>query len=553
MIRYIGLTLFILLTGSVRAVEFDGNRLFSDKELRRSVNTDSSIKSISHQIESLYQKSGYFSARVTTITQNQQGIKTIYIEEEQPSKIDSINIIVIPSDIHIHLDDLLDRLKGSIASGENLDDFAAACINRLVENGFPYASGQWLDFGFDTTSSMTAVFRMTAGPLTYISGVVFRGLKRTRPETIQRALNINLGDKYVEKEIRESEQFINQMPYLRIAGPTRLESTSNGDSCKVLFDTRELPSTKFDGAAGLARTNGKSIFIGRLNLEFGDLFGTGRSFGFLWNRKDRYSSQLRLSYLEPYIFNSKFDLKLEVFQNDKDSLYIENGGQAELSHLFGGGLKGSFYVAIQRTVPETDSRISRSIGRSLGLLFDFDNTDNPDNPHSGYGITSDITYKYRSNQGESSDSVSLPKKLTSAELQLRYFMGLSRQFVAAIHLIGWGIIESDGNIPGDELKYLGGFENLRGYSEGRFPAFRYALATIEPRLIAGPLSRVYLFLNMAEIESSDLPGSKFQFYPGYGLGAVAPSTLGQFKIEIGWGKNGFPSEAFVNFGLAGRF
>jgi hypothetical protein len=34
---------------------------------------------------------------------------------------------------------------------------------------------------------------------------------------------------------------------------------------------------------------------------------------------------------------------------------------------------------------------------------------------------------------------------------------------------------------------------------------------------------------------------------------MAPAGIGLFKIEIGWGKTGFPSEAIFNFGLTGAF
>ena len=44
---------------------------------------------------------------------------------------------------------------------------------------------------------------------------------------------------------------------------------------------------------------------------------------------------------------------------------------------------------------------------------------------------------------------------------------------------------------------------------------------------------------------------------GHPIGVFAQdlmvNVLGQFKLEIGWGKTGFPSDAIFNFGLAGRF
>jgi hypothetical protein len=56
---------------------------------------------------------------------------------------------------------------------------------------------------------------------------------------------------------------------------------------------------------------------------------------------------------------------------------------------------------------------------------------------------------------------------------------------------------------------------------------------------------------MAEVKGAQT--GAYRFFPGYGFGLVAPTSMGLFKLEIGWGKTGFPSDAILNFGLAGRF
>jgi outer membrane protein assembly factor BamA len=555
MITRIGIILIACIHFSAYtfAFEFEGIHHYSDKQLAGFVNPNASDDSLARKIESLYQKAGYFKAHIQSITVDNRGQKTVHINEGSASLVDSLDIITIPININLDLSAIRNEIIGTAASETNFDNFANYCIAYFSENGYPFASGQWLDFKFNAAGNIIAAFRVAAGLRMHIVGARFRGLKRTRPETLNRAMDISPGELYSEKRISDASRLIDAMPYIDIAGPPRIEPVGDYDSCLIVYDIRELPSTKFDGAAGIVTVKNKSSVVGRLNLEFGDLFGTGRAFGLLWNRKDKFSSEFRLHYLEPFLFNSRFDLKLEAFQNDKDSSYIENGVRADLIHSFGGGLSGNIYFAIQRTVPESGSIVQRSLGRYIGFSFDLDKTDLPENPRTGYGIASGLTYKYRSNQGVAADSLSLPKKLTSAEIEFRYYLKAFDRFVTAFRLSYWGIVSSDGNIPRDELKYIGGIENLRGYSEGQFPAYRYGIATVEPRLLAGRKSRVYAFWDMAEIKASDLADSKFKFYNGYGLGAVAPSTLGQFKLEIGWGKDGFPKDAFINFGLAGRF
>ncbi len=545
----------MMLVGSAQAssIKITGNHLFTDKELWRLADLNKDDDLIVSKIESLYQNQGYFAAKANLIGADDNLEKEIVIDEGKPSYIGNISIDLIPPGSKISFDDLIDEFDARVASESNLNSLAQLCVERMAENGMPFAGAQWRNFRFDSTGNIAAELRIITGPLTYISQVRYKGLKRTRPETLNRALSFRIGDAYCESKIRSSQELFDQMPYLRIAGPFEVEPLGDGDSCRVIYNMRELPSTRFDGAAGVSAIKGKSAFVGRVDLEFGDILGTGRAFGLLWNKKDRLSGELRLTYLEPYAFGSQIDVKLEVHQVDRDSLFIETGAALGLMHQFGSGLGGGLNLAVARTVPETGSNVATSTSRSVGVQFDYDAIDHPDNPTSGYVIMTGLDHKSRTNSsaGANADSLDLPTQLSSAGIDLRYYAKISRRFVTAFGIASWGIISNDGQIPVDELRYIGGFESLRGYTEKQIPAYRYAIATIEPRLITGGDSRAYLFCDLAEIKGGQI--GQYHFYPGYGLGLVAPTSLGQFKLEIGWGKTGFPSDAILNFGLAGRF
>jgi translocation and assembly module TamA len=532
------------------AIQFDGNHLFTDKELSHLININKNDDTLISQIQSLYRSAGYFNVEI-----NKSSDKNITINEGLASKIDTLTIDLIPPETHIVFEDLIAQYHGQVASEANLNELAEQCIARLAEEGMPFASAQWQDFGFDANGDIIAVLQIASGPLTRIADVRYRGLKRTRPETLNRLLNFKPGEVYSESKVEASEQMLDQMPYLRMASSFEIESLGDGDSCRVIYNVRELPSTRFDGAAGVASVKNKSSFVGRFDMEFGDILGTGRTFGFFWNKKDRFSSEIRLNYLEPYVLGSRLDLSLEAHQIDHDSLYIENGATLELAHQFGGGLGGALTLTIARTVPESGSSLAASNSRTVGMTFDYINTDHPDNPTGGYAIMTNVSHKYRSNSlgsaVQGTDTLGLPTQLTSAGAALHFFGKVSRRFVTALSVAGWGVVSNDGQAPADELRYLGGFESLRGYAERQIPAYRYTMATIEPRLVTGRESRAYLFCDLAEIKGGQ--SGAYHFFPGYGLGLVAPTSLGQFKLEVAWGKTGFPSDAILNFGLAGQF
>jgi outer membrane protein assembly factor BamA len=536
----------------VGAVEISGNRLYSDKELIRLVDLTLPDDSLSRTIMSVYRRAGYYSARVKDIGVDKRGQKLIFIEEGEPSIVDSISIDVVPDSLKIHFSDLVYNVKGQVASRDLLDDFAETAVLRLAECGMPFASGEWSDFKLNQENNITATFKIISGPRCYISGFVFNGITRTKPETIKKAIYIRVGDLYSESEVQDSEKSIDRMPYIELTSPFGLEAASAGDSCRIIYSIKELPSTRFDGAGGFINTKGRSDFLGRLGLEFGDILGTGRSFGLLWNKKDRFSSELRLDYLEPFFMGSRFDVKLEVFQLDRDSLYIETGGRIGLEYRFGRGSSGGLRFSAKRTEPEGSADIPSSISRSVKLDFAYDQTDYIHNPRDGYMLKTEVDYRYRSNRRvvEGDDP---PTQLSAVGFDGSYFAGIGGRFVIAIRLAGWGIASADGTVPVDELRFIGGFDDLRGYVEEQFPAYRYAVATIEPRILTGRRSRAYAFGDFGVIKGTQSQKEDYRFWPGYGFGLASPTGIGLFKIEIGWGKTGFPSEAIFNFGLAGAF
>jgi outer membrane protein assembly factor BamA len=545
--------LFVILdlSPNVRAVEIEGNKLFSDRELTKLIDFTLPDDSLTASILSLYHENGYFSARVENIDFNSRGERRIIIDERKLSRIASIEIDTVPDSAGEFLVGLARQYEDEPATGEILDEFAERAISRLANNGMPFAQGEWSEFDFTGDNDLRARFRIIAGPRCYISGFEFEGTSRSRPGALEKVLNLNIGELYSESRLLDSERSLQKMKYIEIESPFRPQVTGSGDSCRIVYDLKELPSTSFDGAGGLVNTGSKTEFLGRLDLEFGDIAGTGRSFGFKWNKKDRFSNELAIEYSEPFFLGTRFDMNLGVFQLDRDSLYVETGARIGFDYRFSRDLRAAIGLSTGRTEPEEGSSVAASLKRSVDVVFSYDGTDFSGNPRQGYQIRSEIEYRYRSNRRvvEGDDP---PTKLSAVGLDGGYFGRLTGRLVMAFLLKSWGIVSSDGIVPADELAFIGGFDVLRGYTEDRFRAYRYAVVTFEPRIVTGK-GRIYIFGDLGVIKSSSVRDDDYRFFPGYGAGIVSPTAIGLFKIEMAWGKEGFPSEAVLNLGLVGTF
>ncbi|MEE9554529.1 MAG: BamA/TamA family outer membrane protein [candidate division Zixibacteria bacterium] len=530
-------------------IDIAGNTQYSDKEIRRLISPDFPEDLVLTVVKGAFHDLGYFSVSVKLDDDN-DGRRVLRIDEGAPTSIEYIHIDIYPDSLN-NFDRIID-IRGKIASKEVLDQFAIDIISDLAENGMPFARAEWREFSFNDPNKLEATIKIIPGPVCIVKRLLFDRISRTRPETIAKTISLKTGDRYSETVAEDSERLIDRMPYLEIVSSFEIAIAGRDDSCEIVYHIKELPSTRFDGAVGYVGSSEKPEFIGRIDLDFGDILGTGRAFGVKWNKKDRYSGELRMNYKEPFLFGSGFDTRLEAFQIDRDTLYIETGGDISVGYRFGRDLTVDIAFGLRMVEPETDAGISSSTGRSLRVGFDYDKTDYPDNPESGYRLDTEVDYKYRSNRKIIAGD-DPPSKITAIGFGGAQYYKPFNNLVLAIGMKGWGIVDIDGSAPVDELKFIGGFENLRGYAEQRFPAFRYGIATAEIRLLTGKNSRFYLFGDFGAIANSQARVDKYEFQPGYGLGILSPTTLGLFKMEIGWGKTGFPSDAVINFGIAGRF
>ena len=545
----IAISLAIFRPGIAR-IEIVGNKYYSDKEIQRAVDFNSPADSIISGVLGLYREAGYFGAGVE-LERSGDGQAALKVNEGAPTVIDNISVEILPDSLAI-FDDLIAGMIQKTASQELMNQFARAALSRLAERGMPFARGEWIDFDIVEENELKAIFKIVPGPVCIVRDFIFEGISRTRPGTITKVLNIRNGELYSESSIRQSEKRIDQSAYLDVVSPLEIEINRGGDSCRIIYHLKELPSTRIDGAGGYVRTRNNSEFIGRVNMDFGDILGTGRAFGLKWSRKDRYSGELRLNYLEPFIFGSRFNLLLEAFQVDRDSLYLESGGNLGFEYQLGGGTKARAAFGLRRVEPESAGRLTSSTSRSVGLALAYDGTDYPTNPKRGYAVGTGIDYSYRTNRIVIEGDVP-PTTITAIRFDGGWYGSILSGLVVALGVRGWGIVNIDGNAPVDELRFIGGFDLLRGYSEQRFPAFRYGIGAAEIRLLTGKKSRAYLFGDFGAVKSSQIQNDKYRFHPGFGFGLLAPTTLGQFKVEIAWGESGFPTEPIINFGVAGSF
>jgi len=548
------LLLFIFVSfGSAVANDFEisGNTKLTDSEILNSMDSAQNDSSYIAQIEKLYRDEGCYDVEVTIADSIDFDKKSIIIYEGPLSLIEGLHVTILNDILKMEIDSIARKYLGLPAGLDQLNRFGIDILMLFANNGMPFSRGEWVDFEYSGDSKLTCRFNIVPGPVSSLSAILFDGIKRTKPSTIMKNIDLVAGDPYSETGIKYSEKSIELMKYIEVQSPFNIVSRHDGDSCEVVFHLRELPSTRIDGVGGIVNSKDGTDFLGRLDLEFGDILGTGRGFKIDWLKKDSNSNKLKIGYLEPYFPSDNLDLTLEFYQEDKDSLFLKSGAKVGIFSCFNRTFSGNVWLFVERTESENSLVSLSSVTKGVQFGFDLTAVDFRSNPTSGYVLSSDIEYRYRSNS-ETLPGADLPTNISSIGIDSEYYVKNGKKLVGMIGLGGWGILSKNNNIPPDELRYIGGFESLRGYAEELLPAFRYIVATVEQRVITGRYSRAYIFGDFGFLTNSPA-NNNFVFYPGFGMGFQVPSAFGAFRFETAWGKTGFPEDIILNIGFTGNF
>ena len=116
---------------------------------------------------------------------------------------------------------------------------------------------------------------------------------------------------------------------------------------------------------------------------------------------------------------------------------------------------------------------------------------------------------------------------------------------------------SDTDFYENELFKIGGINSLRGFDEQSIFSSTYSVFTIEPRLLIGKNSAIYIFGDIAWYESKLTDNQSSDTPYGFGLGLNIDTKAGIFKLNYAMGKQfNNPvkfSDSKVHFGFSARF
>ncbi|MBW2637733.1 MAG: outer membrane protein assembly factor BamA, partial [Deltaproteobacteria bacterium] len=311
----------------IKEISFEGNRVYTDKELRNMMDTsewgifsfitDSGLLDENKlnlditKLTAFYLNNGYINAQVgePDITNDKKWIYvTIPVIEGKQFMVGEVEItgdlLATPrSDLlkklKINTKDFFDRE----AIVTDIDYLTEACNNE----GYAYANVVPQTMPHEEKQKVDVTFNIDKGSLVYINVISIMGNTRTRDKVIRRELNVVEGDLYNRSNLSASYMKLNRLRYFEEIN-FQTEKGSRADLMDINVQVKEQPTGMFSIGAGYSAED-KAVIMTQVAQR--NLFGRGQTLSlnaYVGATKTNYE----ISFTEPWLFDiplwSKFDV-----------------------------------------------------------------------------------------------------------------------------------------------------------------------------------------------------------------------------------------------------
>jgi len=454
--------------------------------------------------------------------------------------------------------------RGDPYSETALQKSIGALLARAAEHGFPFATARISNphvlQAHGRHPKVDVQIVVHEGPKVFIKDILLEGNVYTHDNVILRELGLRKNAPFSKTAVDNIPRRLQRLNIFKNVQPPRLLKAA-ADSVYLLIKVTEGNATRFDGMLGYIpqAAKQKGYFTGLLDINFGNLFGTGRRFNVHWKKADRNSEEFNMAYTEPWILGYPLDAGMGLERIVRDTAYIE--WKTHLNLRFRLSDNFSLIGNINRSTVFPDStasqrlRLARNeiINGEIGVVYD--TRDYFLNPRSGLYYKSTYSYGRKKNLGPvylfREDSLAKKEELQTIKVELDGYYHLWANQVLALELHLQQI--KGPHLQLSDYFWFGGSRSLRGYRENSFYGTIVAWSRLEYRFLMSRNARLFLFNDWGYYQYPQKKSLKNELLPGYGLGVRFETPLGILGVDYGLGKGDSFSQGKIHFGLFNTF
>lgn len=315
----------------VKHITFQGNRAFSEKELKGLMGTkEESILSfvtkrgvLDHDalsndvaiLSSHYYDHGYINHKIAepVIVRGREGIDVVIrVEEGEQYKVGKVEI---GGDMVEDPKLLLKKMQltqGQIFRGSRLREDISNLSDLYADKGFAFAQVEPITNINPKEKNVDIALMITKGPPVYFNRVLVQGNNKTRDKVVRRAIIPAEQELYSADKVKQSKNALQRTGYFEDV-QVSTKKTDQPDAVDLLVDVKEGPTGSFSLGAGYS--SGDS-FVFNAGIQEKNLFGRGQALNLNANVGSR-RQDFTTSFNEPYFLDTPLGVGFDAFNNQR--------------------------------------------------------------------------------------------------------------------------------------------------------------------------------------------------------------------------------------------
>jgi len=327
----------------VRSIEFVGNSYYSAYRLRDVIKTRESnllsflggadvydpdrVEADRDLIRRFYLKNGFADVQViaalTEYDPEKKGfLVTFKIEEGQQYRVAAVNYVSTIAAFDANVLRTYSRVGvGAVYNAEALEKSIEEMQIEASRRGYAFAVVRPRGDRDFEAHTVTITFAVDEGPRTYIERINVRGNTRTRDYVIRREFDLSEGDAYNRALVDRAERRLKNLDFFKSV-KIASEPGSSSDRVVLIVEVEEKSTGDFSVSGGYSTTDGAlaEVSVSERNFLGRGLFAKAAvTYG-------QYARGYTLSFVEPYLFDYRVALGLDLYQRQQlPSNYVSYG------------------------------------------------------------------------------------------------------------------------------------------------------------------------------------------------------------------------------------
>ncbi len=402
---------------TIEAINFIGNRHFSDSDLLDEITTEESgfmsflsstdtydpdrLAFDRELLRRFYLNEGYADFRAVSVLAelipSREGfIVTFTVEEGERQKFGRIDIVTTLPDLDPEsLRGHLIPEEGEWYSAEQEEETVQALTEAVGNLGYAFVDIRAKLERDRENRIIHATFNIDEGPKVYVERIDIEGNVRTLDRVIRREFRLVEGDAFNTSKMRRSRQRIQNLGYFQTA---KVESIpgSTADRAVIRVEVEEQSTGDLTFGVGFSTSGG---VLGNVGLQERNFLGRGQDVR-VSSTLSTEQTAFNFSFTEPYFLGGNVSAGVDLFRienNSDDQSFdvVRNGGSLRTGFSWQEHLRQTVrYTLEDQEITDIDSDASRLVKEEEGRFIEstighdltLDRRDSRFDPREGYMI-----------------------------------------------------------------------------------------------------------------------------------------------------------------------